>query len=194
MADSTTVTLGSLRDIERLWPEVGRRIESGVRTASIAAATYGVARGARAAQASGINATQTYARSFLALKLRDGAVLTNKAEHAYFVEAGRRPGKAPPLSVIGQWMVLKRIVKMPPKARTSALLNKRGQANRTRASKRRADKMERYRAIAWRIAMKIKHRGTVGRYIMRDMLPAVGSRFSREIRRQLSRLTRDPPR
>lgn len=192
---ATNVTVPDLRDLRRLWPEVGRRIEAGMIQAARSAASWGVAHGTSRAQASGVNASQTYARSFLSMPTRNGAVLSNKAEHSFFVERGRLPGRAPPISVIGQWMVQKGIAKVRvAKSRDTNLTSARGQANRTRASKRRAAAMERYRAIAWQIAMKIARRGTKGRFIFRAMLPALHRRWMSETRRQLSRLTRDPPR
>lgn len=180
----TTVNLHDYRDLQRVWPEVGRRIQAGMRRACISAADWGVAAGAREAQRSGVNASQTYGRSFLALRTRDGALLTNKAEHSYFVEVGRKPGKAPPVSVIGQWLALKGIMPRPPK----------GKNRKRRVTGDSVGIPARYAGIALAIMRKIKRHGTKGRFIIRGLLPALGKRMHRETRRQLLGLTRDPPR
>lgn len=198
MAESTNVTLSDVRDLRRVWPEVGRRIELGMVRGARSAAQYGASRAVSTTGFLGISASHTFARSWLSMPIRDGAIVSNKAEHAYFVEVGRRPGKAPPASVIAEWMKLKGIRpvgKMRPPRIVGEVSSGRQRARMRKAIKARAtDRLKPLRGMAIAIARKIGRRGTTGHFILKKLLPKISARWQSETRRQLIRLTRDPPR
>jgi hypothetical protein len=99
-------------------------------------------------------ATGTFERSFVVTKLVDGALLSNSAKHARFVEVGRAPGKQPPVQAIVDWMIARKI----------------GQGGEAQI-----------RATARRIARKIGRRGTRGRYVMKRTIPGMRKRLALEM-------------
>lgn len=180
------------------------RLASSLRAFGKAAAKAQVAGCRKAAQrgrtevierskAARVAATGTYDRSWKVDKEPQGAILGNAAQHALFVEQGRRPGKAPPRDAIVKWMIARKMVKVPPKSRKTTITTKKGQANRTRASLRRSEAMERYAQIAFLIAMKIKWRGFKGRWILRDAIPQIRRWLKEEIAAAMKKVKKNPP-
>lgn len=104
-------------------------------------------------------ATGTYARSFVVTRIPDGALLSNSAGHAIFVEVGRRKGKRPPVAAIERWVLAKKLARRPA----------------------------RVRALAFVIARKIGRRGFKGRYVMRKLAQAMEKRLPVEIEAQYRR-------
>lgn len=200
MAESTTVTLNDVRDLRRLWPEIGVRIEVGMIRAARSASHYGATRAATNTTYLGVVASHTFQRSWISMPTRDGAIISNKAEHAYFVEVNRRPGRAPPVSVIAAWIKAKGIAPPPSKVRPPRIVGEvtsgRQRARMRKAIKARAkyDRERGLRSMAFAIARKIGRKGTTGYRILEKLLPKIGARWRYETRRQLDRLTRDPPR
>ena len=66
-------------------------------------------------------ASNTYRQGWFSRHIRRGAVLGNSARHSLFVEAGRRPGRRPPVEAILEWV---RVKKIRPRGMTEA--KKRG--------------------------------------------------------------------
>jgi hypothetical protein len=115
-------------------------------------------------------ATGTFERSFVVTKLVDGALLSNSARHAIFVEVGRKPGRMPPVAAILEWMIAKRIDKQIGRA-----------LGRDEAGRFQAAPQVVLQAVALRIARKIGRRGTKGRRIMAQVLPLLRKRLRIEI-------------
>lgn len=153
------------------------------------AAEHGRTRAQMIARQSGMRATGTYERSFIIEDTANGAILANTAKHAYFVERGRRAGKAPPAAVILRWLMDKGSIKRIPVGNGRAGLAKtpkhmKGRARRIFvgvvkevASQRRTSKREQYVAECWsrafNIARAIGKRGIRGRFILGRALPAI---------------------
>lgn len=214
-----TVHLKSLKDLERVLGSLGWAMERGIQMAAWKAAQWGEAQAVRATMRSGVNASQTYARSWISRKVKDGALVANSAKHAYFVERGRKPGKMPPLDAIEVWIKLKKLMPdKPPKisrqAARKAVIGKGPSGNISGAKQRarlnkdialrtkihRSDYARAHRhrlaikAMALGIARKIARRGTKARFILGHLLQPIGSRYHREIRRELAKLSLNPPR
>lgn len=215
----STVHLKSLKDLERVLGSLGWHIERAIHNAAWKAAQWGEAQAVRSTTRSGVSASQTHARSWVSRRLKDGAVVGNSAKHAYFVERGRRPGKGPPIEAIEVWIKLKRLMPdKPPKiskqaarkavigrgpsgnisgAKQRARLNK-DIANRTKIHRSDFARAQRHRqairAMALAISRKIARRGTRARFILGHLLQPIGSRYHREIKRELAKLSINPPR
>lgn len=121
-------------------------------------------------------ATGTFERSWVVVKLVDGALLANSAKHSAIVEAGRRPGKQPPVLAIMEWMIAKRIDK-----RLSRGLGRDAQG------KFKSIGRDQLRAIALRIARAIGRRGIRGRYVLRKTLPSLRKRLALEVQLEMQR-------
>ena len=200
MADSTTVTVPDIRDIRRLWPEVGRRIETGMINAARSAGWWAASKAASSTATLGAVASHTFQRSWLSMPVRDGAIVSNKAEHAYFVEVGRKPGRRPPpVSAIMEWLRHKGVrptgtVRPPRIVGEVSSAKQRARMRKAIKVRAKADRERPLRRLAWVIARKIGRKGTTGRFILQRLLPRISARWQSETRRQLDRLTRDPPR
>lgn len=191
-----------LRGAQRL-PAAVERLEKnimrGLRAIAYKAAGYARTRAQMRARRTGATASQTYERSFIAERTPDGAVMANTAEHAIFVEVGRRPGKMPPVAAIMRWLIAKGIVsgripkfstkeitRMPADTDRKERRRLRGRlreaASDYRLRKREAFVTEAYmRALA--IARAIGRRGTKGKYIVRDTVPDAQRYVQSELRR-----------
>lgn len=126
-------------------------------------------------------AAGTFERSWLVVPLKDGAAVTNSAKHSVFVEAGRRPGKAPPLDAIMEWILQKRFV-------SRRRIESKSQGRKTRAVRAR------HKRIAFLIQRKIKLKGSTGRWVLRRTMPAIAKRAALETRRAFAKIAKDPPR
>jgi len=214
-----TVHLRTLRDLERVIGVLGWHMEAAIREAAFKAAQWGEARAVRETTRARISASQTFARSWISRRLKDGAVVGNSAKHAYFVERGRKPGKGPPVDAIEAWIKLKKLMPdKPPKVSKQAARkavigrgpsgNISGAKQRARLNKdialrtkiHRSDYARAYRhrlalkAMALNISRKIARRGTKARFILGHMLQALGKRYHKEIKRELGKLALSPPR
>jgi hypothetical protein len=215
----STVHLKSLKDLERVLGSLGWAMERGIQLAAWKAAQWGEAQAVRASMRSGVNASQTYSRSWISRRVKDGAIVANSAKHAYFVERGRKPGKGPPIEAIEVWIKLKKLMPdKPPKvsrqAARKAVIGKGPSGNISGAKQRarlrkdvelrtkiyRSDfaRAQRHRmaikAMALAISRKIARRGTKARFILAHLLQPIGSRYHREIKRELAKLSLNPPR
>lgn len=215
----SVVTLRSLKELERVIASLGHRLEQVQRMAAYSAAQWGIGKAVKEGNRKKINASQTFNRSWLARRVKDGAILANSAAHAYFVEMGRKPGKGPPLAPIEQWIILKKLMPAkPPKvsrqaARQMAIgrgpsgnisgAKQRARLNRDialRAKIYRSEPGRAYRhreaikAMARNISRKIARRGTKARFILGGMLQQLGRRYYREIKRGHAKITQSPPR
>lgn len=144
---------------------------------------------------------------------KDRVVLGNSAIQAYFVEVGRRPGRAPPFDPIHRWVIikwksLKRTFGPSRKPPGEQLKPKKPRAPRESSSgddvgvppdsnkpknKRAPSKatlMAQKRA-AQLIRMKIKHKGTKARYPLRSVIPSMRRFFKKDILATLN-ATRPP--
>lgn len=165
-----------------------------------------------------MNASRTFIAAWFSKNLRDGAMMGNSAAHATFAERGRKPGKPPPTSVIEAWIREKGIAGKPKrgtaKQARKAVIG-RGPSGNISGAKQRARLQRdirlrskifrsapaaklRHRALikgmAIGIAWKIAAKGTKGRFILRDLVPRMASRFWRETRNGLRQLSSRPPR
>jgi hypothetical protein len=162
---TTTIKLRSPKELGPALRKLGRRMDAGMVVALRKTARFGATQAVRVSATSTPRprATGTYERSFVVTQLRDGAVLSNSAAHAIFVELGRRPGRMPPVAKIVAWMIAKRI------------------------ASRGGSRAELERA-ALRIARKIGKRGTKGRHVMQRLLPIIRKRLRVEIEAEMARV------
>lgn len=171
----TTVILKSPRHlgaaVNKLGKDVERQIIRGLRKT----ARLGVREVIRTALTSQPrpHAHGTYLRSWRSIHIDGGAVVTNTADHALFVEIGRKPGRQPPTKAIIDWIVAKRLDKK--------LGRKLGRRRRTNASP------SRQRALAFVIARKIGRKGFKGRYILRRAMPEIEAEAVRQIQEAIRR-------
>lgn len=157
----TTIKLSSPRQLGPAVRALSRQFDGAVLLALRKAARYGATQAVRvSAQTKPFRprATGTFERSFIVIKVPDGAVLTNSARHSIFVELGRRPGKRPPLQPIIDWVKIRRIAKG-------------GAARR----------------VAMAIARKIGRRGTPGKFVFKRTMPIIAKRLPIEISLAMSR-------
>lgn len=125
------------------------------------AAREGHTRVVAASKTSGSRASGTYERSWVVMQTQKGAIIGNTAEHAIFVEQGRRPGRMPPRKAIAEWLLQKKVLQ-----KVTGGGSKRDAAMR----------------VAYPIAKAIGRRGTEGYYIMKSVMPAIEKAVAREIR------------
>lgn len=180
-----TVVLQNVRQLRNALESMGDAAEKEIVQGLRNAARYGATAVLRTSAQTDPRpkASGTYERSWLVLKVDDGAVLANSAKHAPFVERGRKPGRAPPLKPILEWILQKRIIKR------KSLDPIKGAAAHVSAWRKRQHRM-----MAIRIQMKIKHKGTPGRWILRRTMPRIAKRARLEVRRAFARIAKDPPR
>jgi hypothetical protein len=114
------------------------------------------------------HARGTYIRSWRVVQVSSGAVIANTADHAVFVEAGRQPGKRPPIKPLIDWIEAKGLDKK--------LARKTGAKGPART-----------RALAFVIARKIGREGVRGRWILRRSMPEIEAEALRQIHAALSR-------
>ena len=212
------VDLRRVEDLPRALHKFVRAADDVALTAMRNAARWGFTQAVIKTQRSGATATRTFIQAWFSKPLARGAMVGNSAAHAVFVELGRKPGKAPPVSVIEDWLRAKGIAGKPKRlthkqARSKAIGrgpsgNISGAKQRSRlqrdiklrtkiyrsepATKQRHADMIKGMAIG--IAFKIAARGTKGRYILRDLAPRMGVRFWREFRQGMRQLAAVPPR
>ena len=190
------VVLRNLRQLKDAIEAYGREGEEAVIGALVKAARFGATAVQRTASQTDPRpfASQTYQRSWVVNKLDDGAALQNSAGHAYFVEVGRRPGRAPPREPILEWIYQKRLMKRPKKLK-----------KRKRIAANKLDKIEREnwaivtaqadaKQMADLIRWKIKARGFPGRFVLERTMPAIAKRTQREVKQAMNKLSKKPPR
>ncbi len=188
-----SVQLRSMDELARALKELGERVEKEAIRAMQDVARFGIAvvlrESARAEPRP--KASGHYENAWLIHRLRDGATVSNSARHSVFVERGRRPGRAPPLDPIKEWIELKRL---DTRALTIAKKRRKGAGRVTR--KKTAERFRRTftHRLARLIARKIAARGTKGRFILRKSMPLMAKRASRELKRAVARICSDPPR
>ena len=160
---ATTIKLSSPKQLGPAVRLLTRQMDRGVIKALQLTARYGATQALRVSAATDPRprATGTFERSFVVTKLSDGAVLSNAARHARFVEVGRAAGRQPPVQAILGWMLAKRM---------------------TFASE--AEQL----ATARKIARAIGRRGIKGRYILKRTVPIMRKRMEVEIARQVQRV------
>lgn len=159
---TTTIKLRTPKELGPALRKLGRRMDAAVVLALRKTARWGASQAVRvsATTVPRPRATGTFERSFVVTRLRDGAVLSNSARHAVFVEVGRRPGRMPPIAAILEWMIAKRLARA------------KGASSQ---------------ALAFMIARKIGRRGTKGRYVMRKVLGLLRVRLQVEIDAEMKR-------
>lgn len=156
----TTIKLSDPRKLGPAIRLLAKQMDQAALRALRKTARYGATMAVKVSASSRLRprASGTYERSFTVVKLLDGALMTNTAKHAIFVEIGRRPGKRPPLKAIEDWVKLKRI------------------ARGSRAKR-----------IALAVQRKIGKRGTKGRYVIKRTLPLMAKRLPAEMAREMQR-------
>ena len=159
---TTTIKLKSPKDLGPAVRRLGKRMDGGMVKALRKAARWGATEALRvsASTVPRPRATGTYERSFVVTKLVDGAVLSNSAGHARFVEVGRASGRQPPVQAIIDWMLVRKI-------------DSGGQP---------------IESVARRIARKIGRKGTKGRYVMKRTIPGIRKRVKLEIMLEMRRV------
>lgn len=169
---TTTIKLRSPRELGAALRKLGKNMNGGVVEALRRTARWGATDALRVSVESEPRprATGTYERSFIVTKLPDGAVLSNSSRHGRFVELGRDPGKAPPVQVILEWMIIKKIDKKLGKA-----------LGRDSAGKFQSIGGAQLEAVARRIARAIGRRGIKGRFVFRRLVPRMRKRLQIEM-------------
>lgn len=205
------VKVKNLAELEAKLRKLTPTMEKGLRAIAVKGARFGAVRGVVHARRAGIRASGTYEQSFTAHETTDGAVVGNTAEHAVFVEVGRRPGRRPPLDAILKWLVLKGLIslKLPRmsdrEARRQDYAKNGGVTGEANSAKQRARlkaigrrRVERYKravrkkhvmaamGFAFGVQKKIGARGTTGRRIMRK----VHGDVARYVKRELGKMAR----
>lgn len=189
----TTVYLSTWNELVRALHQLGERVEQDAIRAMQDAARFGVAAVIRSSATTKPRpkASGTYENAWLVHRLRDGATVSNSARHAIFVERGRRPGRAPPLDPIKEWVRQKRLDRQ---ALAAAKKRRKGTGKVTR--KRTAARfLEMFvHMLARRIQRKIAARGVSGRYVLRRAMPTIAKRAHRELRTVVKQIVSNPPR
>lgn len=189
------VRLRSTPELRRALKAWGKGAEAAVRKAMYKSAVFG-----KTAVQVEINrarpkpiATQTYKRSFVAVRTRDGAILAPSARHGYFPEAGRRPGRMPPAEPIEEWVRTKKM--------TRAVTGRKRELSRSpkamRSKKGRLGQIAALRAVqrlVFMIRRKIARKGTDGRWIVKKTVPVLYKRMVKEIGIAMNKLASRPPR
>lgn len=185
-----TVHLRSLSELQHALRKLGYQGEREMVQAMMNAGRFGATAVLRqsAQTTPRPKASGTYERSWLVQRLRDGSVLSNSSQHSFFVERGRRRGKAPPLQPIMEWVWQKR------------LLTKGMPRPRSRRKKRKVTPMALLLTmaatlqIARGVQRKIARHGTPGRFVLRNTMPRIARRVRHEVRVVVRRLANTPPR
>jgi hypothetical protein len=216
-----TVEVRSFRELQILISRLGMAADRAVEKAFRDTARFGVAAALRTSAKTKPRpkASGTYENSFVVTKVPGGAVLSNSAKHAIFVERGRKPGRRPPQGPITEWVYLKRLAKRPkpkfmrdaPKSpmlraaekwlRDEQRKNKSGGDPKKRGPKKpkRKEKRSRWQVddvedfvekVRWKIAKK----GIPGRYVLRRTMPIIAKRAKREIGKAIRKVCATPPR
>lgn len=162
-------------------------------------------------------ATGSYTQSWGWIKTKTGAIMGSDARHSYFVEIGRKPGRMPPVEAILEWVKVKKIrfdktgkvaVKKKKRKKTAAerahtkTLNQLSKAHDTKKAKtpstgakkpkkpsKAAQQLLKHQtAFAWMVALKIKHKGTKGRYVLLRTMPKIQKRAIRNSRIAVKRV------
>lgn len=112
--------------------------------------------------------------------LDNGATLGNSVYHSYFVEVGRKPGKAPPLAPIMEWvshkkgLSAKKMAKAVGKRRVKRPKGGRGYAQ--------AKRYAQAKAFAFYVQMKIGKKGTPGKFVLKRAVSLMSRRLKTELR------------
>ena len=176
---TTTIKLKSPKDLGPAVRRLGGSMDAGMVRALRKTARWGAAEALRVSASTQPRprATGTYDRSFVVTKLVDGAVLSNSAGHARFVEVGRAAGRQPPVQAIIDWMIAKKIDKQLSRG-----------LGRDKQGKLRSLGRAQLEAVARRIARKIGRKGTRGRYVMRRTIPGIRKRLKLEVMLEMRRV------
>lgn len=172
-----TVYLRSPKELPAALRKLGKDVDRAVRVAAYKAALRGTAMAAEASP----RASNALATSWRRSKLKNGAVIGSRSEHAYFVEVGRKPGKPPPADALLDWIKAKGLT-----VEVGKLKRKRRKGKRSRTKRARL-KAARF-ALALRIARSIGKNGTEGQYVLQGIIPAVGQHFRRTVFREIDRV------
>ena len=136
-------------------------------------------------------ATGDYRRSWTWEPTKRGAILGSLARQSYWVEAGRKAGKRPPMEAILRWVRAKKI-HATKRGDLKAALRRPGESGRKSKAKRLARLARLDVGLAYAIARKIGKEGTPPRWVLRRALPSIGQKakkWTREgVRRELGRL------
>jgi hypothetical protein len=122
-------------------------------------------------------ASNTYMQSWAWKRTQRGAVLGTNVRHAIFVEIGRKAGKMPPVSAILEWVKLRRLVK-PAKPKGRGKGTKKAAAESLAAMQL---------ALAWKVARKIKNKGTAARFVLKRTMPKLQKYYIAESKKAISR-------
>ena len=152
---TTTIKLRTPKQLGPALRRLGKGMDSAAVLAMRKTAQYGRTQALRTSAKTRPRprATGTYERSFTVTNVDDGAILSNSARHAIFVEVGRRAGRQPPVKAIQDWVLVKRIARNPAKVRR----------------------------IAVAIARAIGRRGVRGRYVLKRTMPSIAKRLQLEM-------------
>jgi len=191
------VKVGSLAELEKRMKALGPHVRKGLKAVTHKAAAYGMTRAVIRSREAGIRATGAYDSSFVTAQTRDGAIIANAAEHAIFVEVGRRPGRPPPVMAIFKWLIVKGLISTKAPSRremagmggmqvTGDVHGAKQRARMRQLRKQRAGKKKAAANLrfAWAVAMAIGRRGTPGRFIMKGVAEDVSKFVKRELTNQ----------
>lgn len=163
-----------------------------------------------------IRASGAYGQAFIVKNITDGAFIANTMHYAVFVERGRKKGKMPPLKPILEWVYQKKLASRPkplikvkaPFKNPKKLIGPKQQKEKTPKygpkQSAKGKKLGRLRArrhaiknamgIAQGVRFKIAKHGTKGRWVFKRTMPTIAKRAARETKRELTALSKRPPR
>lgn len=189
-----------LEDLERALKKYSTAVEDTVKKSMQVSARFGLAAVIKTARKTKdpfrIRASGTYEASFFVKDTDDGAVVSNSAKHAVFVERGRRPGKMPPAEVILEWMKEKKMVRASRKKGEKKESKEKKAKKKTSKKKRSKSKLIKKKdapVIAMNIARKIGKKGTKGRWVFRRSMARIAKFTRKDLRKRLSTLNKNPP-
>jgi len=193
-------------------------VQKAMRAAAVQTARWGVARMVQETAGRKVDATGQFKRAWKVVKFPGGAATANTSPYAAAVEAGRGPGRMPPVEAIEKWILDKGIRprKPPTVSRREAMraLSKSHritgdvtggkQRKRIRANIKLHAKIYRSKpartlrhanmiaAMALGIARKIGKKGTKPKWLLRDVLDEFRREAAKNYDAAVRRVARDP--
>jgi len=103
MPDSVVTIRGGPAALGRAMQRTLENVQRAMQRSAVETARWGVARMVRETAGRKVDASSQFKRQWKVVKFPGGAATANTSPYAQFVEAGRRPGGAPPIAAIMKW-------------------------------------------------------------------------------------------
>lgn len=218
MADGIVIVRGGPRSLGAAMRLTLRNLQVAMQQAAIETARWGVARMIRETAMRRVDASTHFKGQWKVIKLQNGAATANTAPYARFVEAGRGPGRMPPVKAIEKWILAKGIrPKKPPTVsradamraatkgrRVTGEVTSGKQRRRIRANIRLYAKIYKSKAartlrhadmlkgLALGIAKGIGQKGTKPKWLLHNCLDEFKRQANRNYEAAVRRVARDP--